>query len=110
MTTISGSDLLAIESLRADVARLTAERDEARRSVTNYAAGKRMSEQAAEIREEMITSRDATIAELRALLGEAVKHGLEADIEGWPQPTTRSDRLRSIATTAGFDIKEIDKP
>ncbi len=71
MTTISGHDLLAIESLRADVARLTAERDEA---VADYEAEKR-----AVVREQDLTaalvasktdlaSRDATIAELQALL------------------------------------------
>ena len=40
-----------------------------------------------------LASRDATIAELRALLVEAVYIGIECDEEGWPQPSTRRFRF-----------------
>ena len=100
MTTISGTDLLAIESLRADVARLTAERDEAlaARDVYDDAAINEIV-RAASLKTDL-ASRDATIAELRALLLEAVRLGLAADEEGWPQPTVRSERLHAIGQAA----------
>ena len=148
MTTISGSDLLAIESLRADIARLTAERDEARvslASMTEACEGasvrhvqlhaecdrwrREFEQQSAARRDDQggypgrlsdvvneafglqpvmtnaelltvmerglfdmrrdIASRDATIAELRALLAEA-RQIVEADLG------TSEDELRRV--------------